>query len=434
MERLRTVREAASRVLRHGPVVPGIRGGTLPAVRTASVLAISLLAACGSMRGEVPDFKAFSYPTAVVADPSGDTVYVVSTNFDSRWQYGWVSPIDARTSTILDAGAVETGSFAGEPAFSVETDAVRMVLPVRDDNSVVLIDRTTDGVGVPALSCGDAGDDGRRRCDGDSSIPLDGLAKDEDGEDIEADDPYAVAIGAPVVVPGDAGGPDTLERPLYVGSLQYGTVLLFSMKEGGKPVYQGYQVLQEGLHTLIEWPLSDDERVLLASTRLGNSIHVVRVRHAGGTWSARVDRSLVLPVSTSTGDYVRGMALSKRGPVVYAAYRAPSSLAILDLAADGRPSLRQLVALGGEPSGVAVHAPDGGPELVYVTDFGGDAVYVVDPSIPAVVDRFLVGQGPYGIAIAADRAFVANFEDQDVSVVPLGLDDPDRHRETKRLP
>ena len=78
--------------------------------------------------------------------------------------------------------------------------------------------------------------------------------------------------------------------------------------------------------------------------------------------------------------------------------------------------------------------PEGGQEIVYVTDYEGDSVYAVDPVIPQVLDRISVGQGPYGIAIAADRAFVADFEEQKVSVVALGLADPDRHKEIKRLP
>jgi len=400
-----------------------------------ALAALIALAACGQVRGEVPDTKVFSYPTSVVADPAGDAVYVVSTNFDSRWQFGWVTPIDGASNTILDKAAVETGSFAGQPAFeALAGKASRMILPIRDDDKLTLIDLARDANGKPVLSCGAALADGRKRCGDDRSTPLGGIAHDPDANVIAVNDPFAIAVGQPVVIPGDQGTPETLERPLYVGSLLEGTLLVFALRDGGKPVYQGYQVLEQGLHTLIEWPVSDDERVVLAGTRSRNVIHVVRIIRKDGAWTSMTEEPVTIPQTSATGDYVRGMALSPRGPVLYAAYRSPPSLVVFDIPADGRPILRNFVALNGLPSEVAVYAPEGGPEIVYVTDYEGDSVYAVDPVIPQVLDRISIGQGPYGIAIAADRAFIADFEEQKVSVVALGLADPDRHKEIKRLP
>ncbi len=429
MEPTRMAREDARSMVRQGRL-PAARG-----ITPTALAALVALAACGQVRGEVPDTKAFSFPTSVVVDPAGDTVYVVSTNFDSRWQFGWVTPIDAAGPTILDQAAVETGSFAGEPAFeSLNGTASRMILPIRDDDKLTLIDVTRDTDGKPVLSCGAALPDGRRRCGDESSTKLEGLARDPDDNVVAANDPFAITLGQPVVIVGDQGTPDTLERPLYVASLLEGTLLIFALREGSAPVYQGYQQLESGVHTLIEFPVSDDERVLLAGTRSRNIIYVLRVLRKDGVWTAMTEDPVAIPQSSATGDYLRGMTMSPRGPVLYAAYRSPPSLAVFDIPADGRPILRNFVALAGLPSGVAVYAPAGSPDIVYVTDFEGDSLYAVDPVVPEVLARVSVGQGPYGIAIAADRAFIADFEDQEVSVVALGLGDPDRHKEIKRLP
>jgi len=45
-----------------------------------------------------------------------------------------------------------------------------------------------------------------------------------------------------------------------------------------------------------------------------------------------------------------------------------------------------------------------------------------------------VGEGPYGIAIAGDRALITNFESQDVSVLDLNPGEPDRAHEIARIP
>jgi len=64
----------------------------------------------------------------------------------------------------------------------------------------------------------------------------------------------------------------------------------------------------------------------------------------------------------------------------------------------------------------------------------GDSVYGVDPEQGRVLVRVPVGEGPYGITIAGDRAVVTNFESQDVSVLALDPADPDRATEIARIP
>ena len=92
----------------------------------------------------------------------------------------------------------------------------------------------------------------------------------------------------------------------------------------------------------------------------------------------------------ASADYGRGMAFATDYSRLYVAWRSPSSLQILDVVPDatGVPNNRLVdsIALGKKPSEIVV-APTGpgGRDLVYISLFGEDAVWVVDPALRAVV-------------------------------------------------
>ena len=148
----------------------------------------------------------------------------------------------------------------------------------------------------------------------------------------------------------------------------------------------------------------------------------------------------MLPQVSSTGDYFRGMALSKGKRLLYAASRSPASLVVFDVLEDGTLSLRGAVPLHGSPAEVAI-APGATPgdEIVYVADYHDDGLYAVDPRAMAVVARIQVGEGPYGVAVQDDpaigprRAYVALFEENGLSVVDLDPASSTYHTEIARL-
>ncbi len=409
----------------------------------AAAVTIAFLAACSdSTRADRPDPATFHYPTAVVADPSGAWVHVVSSNFDSLYTGGTIVPIDVATRTVVADGAIEVGSFAGELSMLAGDDGrgAAGYLALRDEDAIVRVDMRWDAAGRPAFTCGGSEDEKFERCGGARVVPVvdllrDAAPKDERGEFPEARDPFAMYLGAPVRF----SGPDGMieePRPLYVGSLRDGAFLVFTLDADGTPVYRTGVTLSSGLHSIVEWPISARERVVVISNRMQPLLHVIRVAlNADGSVNATIEEPVGWNQLAATGDYYRGMALSLTGPSLYVAFRSPASLAVLDFGPDGRPVPRGLVGLSGRPGYVAVWAPEGRPdeEMVYVTDFGGDAVYAVDPARMVVVDRIVVGAGPYGIAVAGDTAWIADFEEGAVSVVPLGLDHPQRHKEIERL-
>jgi YVTN family beta-propeller protein len=397
-----------------------------------------MLAGCANdQRSQRPEAGTFHYPTSIVADPAGDNVYVVSTNFDSRYTGGTVIPIDVATATIRSEGTVEVGNFAGELAI-LESGGRGVVglIPIRDDDNLEVLDIDRNDDNIPILSCGDRKADALPRCEPARRVYIGEMARDADGEIIDSRDPFAVTIGRQFITGASSDDPLEGRHPFYVASLLDGPLLVFTIGEDRVPRFETAVSLSGGIHSLIEIPLSTRERIILASNRMTNEIQVARIhfRHSG-----RVDAAAELPVTlnqlATSGDYFRGMALSRDGKTLYAVYRSPAALALFDMGEDGRPVPRGLVALYGRPGTLAVYAPPDGSdrEWVYVTDFWGDAVYVVDPIAMLVVDRITVGSGPYGIAIAGSRAFVTDFEEGAVSVIEVDPSSARFHEEIARL-
>ncbi len=407
------------------------------------IATMALLVACGdNTRADRPDPAKFHYPTAVAADPAGEWVYVVSTNFDSQFTGGTIVPIDVASRTVVPAGAVEVGSFAGEVSIVAGQDGRggRAYAALRDADRILHMDLDWSDQGQPAFRCSASSSEGLHRCDKDRSVVVTDLLKqsvsDEERDDMpEARDPFAILVGAPLRFATSDGIVEE-PRPLYVGSLLDGAFLVFTLDPDGTPVFKTGLALDRGLHSMVEWPVTARERVVVISNRMQAMLHIVRVTlNADGSVDAVMDEPVRWDQLATTGDYYRGMALSQVGPTLYCAFRSPASLAVLDFGPDGRPVPRGLIGLYGSPGYVATWAPADQPdrELVYVTDFSGDALYAIDPWTFTVIDRIPVGAGPYGLAIAGDMAWVADFEEGAVSVVPLDPAHPQWHQEIERL-
>jgi hypothetical protein len=82
------------------------------------VAGASLLLASGcafELPGEPPPEKAFYYPIGLAVSPDQTTAYVVSSNFDQRYNAGWVSAVDLRKlvdaiDSVSCAGTCKAGS------------------------------------------------------------------------------------------------------------------------------------------------------------------------------------------------------------------------------------------------------------------------------------------------------------------------------------
>jgi YVTN family beta-propeller protein len=413
--------------------------------RTTSLLLVLLAAAAcaGEGRGQAPVLDRFRYPTGAALDPAGDTLWVVSTNFDVMYRYGTVLPVSLAAAetliatatspgpgkppqvaltdaSILPLGGAGVGSFAGDVAIAAADVGGRRVgvagfVAVREGDAVqdFSIARQDDR---PVPSCGEG--QGVTVCGEDNTTWLGWVDPAGKEDTILSRDPFGLALSRDT---------DPEQALLYVGSLLDGTLDALTLDADWKPALAAHVQLAPGLHSIVEGPRVGDKRVVYASNRSTYVIHVVEVtRAADGKVNLVAGDAVVTNPSTATGDYFRGLALSKDMRRLFAAYRSPASLAVFDVDEAGSPSLRGLVPLAGGPSSVAVD-PDSpaGAETVYAVDFAGDAVYVVDTGAMSVVHRIDVGDGPYRIVLGrapvtgAARAWLPLFEEHAVSVVDL---------------
>jgi YVTN family beta-propeller protein len=103
-----------------------------------------------------------------------------------------------------------------------------------------------------------------------------------------------------------------------------------------------------------------------------------------------------------------GGAMSRSGRQLYASLSESNALAVCDIAS----GTVRTVPVGPGPFGVAVAA-----RRVYVANAGGNTVSVVEPDAGTVVATLTVGDGPIALAAAGRRLYVANRGSGTVSVV-----------------
>lgn len=406
-----------------------------PASTRLLQLVCLLAAGCaGSPRGESPDLDRFHWPVHVAASQDGHTVFVVSSNFDAAYRGGTVIPVDVtkvsgKTTPVpladcaVPGGGAVIGSFGGVLKLLRLASTTVGYVAIREGDLLQWF-TVEDGPDGQRVSCSA---DGRQWCDSEHETRLEW--KEPGGRTLTVQDPYAVEVGM------------GLGSPLvYVGGIKNGGLMALTVGDDGRPTVAAGVVLQSGIHSIVEGPAVEGRRIVYASNRFRNAIHVVTVQQAGAL-TLDVHDPVVISQVSSTGDYWRGMAISPDGRRLYAALRSPPSLAVFDIApATGSLSLRGLVPLSGGPAEVAVvPGSTAGDDTVYVTDFTQDSLYTVDVLTLSVRGRIVVGDGPYGIAVTeADqgvgrRAFVALFEEAALSVVDLDPASKTYHTEIAKI-
>ena len=357
------------------------------------------LTACGGEFG-VPPYggDGVRYPVSMTADPSGRWLYVVGANFDRQHRGGIVRVFDTAANKWAPSDIVEVPSHAAgillQPSGAPD-GGHRLYVAARDDDSISIIDVKANATGAPGLDCGQP--DGEiGPCAGDHRIG--GELKDD--PDVGSD-PVQVDLVA---------APDGTGMLLQVVATGDGQVTLVDLQQktsgsGVKAKILDHMKLLAGPSAMVTSPLTG--RSYVADARLNRLYTHGLAQGLDDTgavtdgWTIDRQDTIALPRAAG-GEYARGMTLSLDNSRLYVAYRSPNALLIVDIApgASGAPAnlLLDTIGLGGRPAQVIV-APTGpeGRELVYVSCYGTDDIWVVDPALRAVVDVFELVHSPYGM-------------------------------------
>jgi hypothetical protein len=355
------------------------------------------------------------FPVAMRADPVGRYLFVAGANFDRAFRAGVVRVFDTATNTYLPK-SIEIGSFASSLVVQARVSkdgkpAHRVLVASRDDDAVTTIDVTRAGAGLPTLGCnGSAKGTCPQKCADAARFGGDG----EEDLDI-GDDPIEMSLAADPLGVGDL---------LHVVGTANGKVAVVRMEDldDGAIKVTAIDATNHlpGISDAVTSPLtgrtyiSNSRSSLLANySVLAASSNASKTAQSADTsvaasYEIKTHASIALP-SAGGGEYGRAMALSSDASRLYLAYRNPNALVIVDIAPGltGEPAnkLLAVVGLGGSPARVAV-APTGpkGRDLVYVSCFGSDDIWIVDPTLRAVRGVVRLPHSPYTLAVVADSA------------------------------
>jgi DNA-binding beta-propeller fold protein YncE len=443
----------------------------LASIGLATALAIA--AGCAVERtGLVPPTNDIYYPLGVLAHPAGRYVYVSNTNYDLKYNAGYVSVIDldAIIGKTLDPkdpwnlhaiiGAKTTLAFGGLPTFN--HDASRFFLPVRQDDTLHIFDVSADG---SSISCGNGGFTPHVSCDTNHAFHLSGLQFDPSLDDTATLDPYSCAIG-PIYngLPGEF---------LYIGYLSAGTITVFDVTKNAITNPNGFAAVAL-IGRNLATPgvgLSTNVNPLITSNGIGAVVVAGGVNrkgyvYAGSRTLITVNNNTTIPppvlyyfdpslavtgagtvgavdlTSIVGGTDVRAMTTSPDGSRTYAIMENPDSLLQIDTSLD----------LSGNPRNIFLNAADlemqaqtvlyvqrtSGHDLLYVSGFGSNNISIYDAETMEQVGEILtVSSGPTGLAVAyrADGPYViaTYFNDDAVIVIDATSPDPGQHHAIARI-
>lgn len=401
------------------------------AVKILAILGMAMAAGCGEQEGLPADTgTGVRYPIALTATPDGKQVLAIGANFDRKFRAGSIGVINTETQQ-WQGKIAETEGFAGGAALQVPEkpgDApLRLLITSREHDSLALMDVAPSAGSIGSLNCGAIDSNGR--CG--TSHHYGALNETP----TVGDDPMGIEV-----LPWGALG-----WRVNVAATLDGRVTVLRLDAAGQLKEIGNTGFGSGLSHIRTVPKTGRTYI---SDNKAPQLHVFRLDPDVGTtagWKVVPEASVNLPAS-SARDYGRGMAISGDGARLYVADRSPAALLLIDVAPDSagvpRNAVTAVIPLVGKPSEVAV-APSGpgGKELVYVSCFGDDSVWVVDPWLRSVVDVIRLPHAPYALAAVdvpgldtatgAPRGwtlYAGLFSRHAIAAVPLNPGHPKRHQ------
>lgn len=408
-------------------------------MRFAATLLAGILCGCWpDSSGIDPPADSFFFPTGLTLARDGSRLLVANSNFNLRYNGGTVvavrirdggpdgaccagqacavrcvdaeiegcdgvcaDPVDER-AFVAAAETVGIGSGATDAAMS--PDGRRAYVTVRGDGSLTWIDvdPAADRPGG-LLSCNP--DAGNRRCDGGHTVV-------RTGNRWVPAEPYSLIADDSWVV---------------VGHVTSGAVSLFRVAASRPPTLE--RVVDDfptGSNGIARHPTSGWFFLASRDSRL-----IYPFTISAGDWrpgeGPAVSVGRAIPVDASSGGSdSRFIAFSPAGDRAWVTNRSPASLLVVDTSSGTGGRVVDMIELGAGPSRVAVLPLAGGGYLVLAVCFDAREMYVVDPSLRAVIDVTRTGAGPHAVVAdaASGRVYVANFGESSVWVFDMRPDSP----------
>lgn len=412
--------------------------------------------------GEMPPDSGLYYPNNMVSS-DGRYVYILNSNFDQRYNAGWISVLDLGQQephlyTRAEGGQLRVLSLGGDLALDKESNPSQLVVSHRGSGTLSLVDlQVGDGEKV-TLSCGEQGDKaGLRPEESVTDCSKDRLYRLPDAvaaSDLEIDvdyvrDPYALQYRSS----GDA-------MELAVGFVSFEHVLLLDVDGQGKLGSPRSYSLGDGVTGGIEsLALLPGEPDYLIGTANGRSyVYTMNLqseteqeqgeyqRYSVGSAAAGSDLvDIALTTEANAGEPERTYA--------YVAANKPGLLALVEIKMQTRlkaepdgsytrvtePAIQLLdtLAFDGSPSGLSLLKSATGERLFVANFESNEVVVVARKGQSLLVERILgksagIGDGPYSLRAidcssalgqGCARLVVANFFSHSVSVLDIGSSD-----------
>jgi DNA-binding beta-propeller fold protein YncE len=382
------------------------------------VLALTLAAPLGcndDYAGPQPPRDQLNYPIGVTFHPNGRYLYVVNSNFDSRYRLdtgGTVSVIDADTLEMLPQRSPFLPSFGSLLEFN--DDASKAYVATRSGNSVVSFDVAADGSALFCTTEDDQRSSDPRPCQIDR-VP------DQPGGARLPTDPFGLAVFS-------------LERndqPVDVVNLSHlrGTRVSSISLPGRDLAAASLQTapIVNGGNAIAQRPGTQH---LYVSGRFSNGVAIFQpfINDVGEVEALLQRGSFALNQGSQQVD-ARGLVFDEDGDRLYVLTRQPRALHVVKLTPQDsqtgsgtRHNLTSSIPLPVGPSDIVLHTTPQGRRLAYVSSFNDHSIQVVDVDAETIIDEILLNSSPYQMAIEPDtmgcstpeercRLFVSLFDD-----------------------
>lgn len=358
------------------------------------VLAWVSTSGCTPYQEPVPRRDRLNFPIGLALHPTGDFLYVVNSNFDSRYSPdngGTVAVVDTSTLEIQAEQSAFIPSYGGYVALN--EDASKAYVTARRGDVVVALDvKANDGREGGALGCG--GSDGADV----SACVLSRVPDTSDAPSIPGD-PFGIDVTT--VTRTQANGNQVRADLLSLTHLSGESVTSISIpdKDLSAASLQSAPLIA-GSNRVVRRPGTLEMYVAGRGTNR-IAVFVPYVNSGGEVEAIFARRNIVLNNVTSNID-ARGIAFSEDGENLYVTTRRPDALHVFrldDLDVENgvgtRHDLERVIQLGDQPSDVVVHRGADGKELLFIPCYDDRSIQVVDPNAGVLIAEIELDESPY---------------------------------------